>query len=538
MDARRREIAARLAHAAHGESHCPGIHVAPSDVMSLVQRRASVLFDRAPRPFSKVHPPVWIAILVLASAGPLAAQPAELPGDVPDDIVDVPEPNAEPPPGERTAAAIAGAPRPGDESGRVDDRESDSTTRRIARGALAVPRGVFELAFTPVRATVWVFDRYHVAERTRRLFFNDAGTVGLYPIASLESDFGLSAGARFVAKLGGRDRTRLDARIGGRYRQLVSWRLDGSHPDQRLRYGLRLEYDRRPGERFYGIGNADEVSAMAVAPGLIDARFDDTAVGTRFRQQLERAAVSLGVRAAGPLHVRAAATYTDLELGASDVGTPITAVYMPGSLVGFDGVRHLYGEFELAWDSRRPAHRWDSGAVYSAGWLVSAFAGRVGMVGDADFWRYGGDLQRFIRLGQGPRVLALRLHGEAVTGAHDAVPFTELPALGGSSMLRGYPTERFRDRIAALGTAEYEWDLGRAVFGSVFVDAGRVFSSIDELGQLGLGNLRCGYGFALEVHSGRSVLARASIASSVDGGVFLDLRFDPVFDVDPREVRR
>jgi hypothetical protein len=473
-------------------------------------------------------------VVTLVSASSAAADP-DASDDVPDDVAApasvVPARSST----ETGAAAIAGAPRPGDESGRADDGEHDSVMRRIGRGALAIPRGLFQLVFTPVRAGVWATDRYHIPERARRLFFNDDGTIGLYPTARLESGAGVTAGARFVAKLGSR-RARVDAATGGRYREIVAGRLHGSFLGDRLAAELRLEHDLRPRERFYGIGNGDEVPAMNVPPGtMIDARVDDTAVATRFRQRLERGTLALDLRTVDRLHVRAAATHSYLLLSPSDTGPSITDVYLMDSLVGFNGVRQMYGELELAWDSRGPARRWDSSSLYSTGWLVSAFLGRAAVVRHSDTWRYGGDIQRFFRLDTGPRVLALRLHGEAVTGPRGEVPLFDLPALGGTAMLRGYPNERFRDRVAAFGTLEYEWDLARTVFGSLFVDAGRVFPAVD---QISLDALRCGYGFALEVHGKDSFWLRASIASSIDGGVFLDVSFDPIFDIEPRVGRR
>src|SRR5262249_47332439 len=129
----------------------------------------------------------------------------------------------------------------------------------------------------------------------------------------------------------------------------------------------------------------------------------------------------------------------------------------------------------------------------------------------------------------------LHFHGEGVTGSRDEVPFTELPRLGGSTYLRGYPLDRFRDRVAAFGSAEYSWDLSQWFSANLFVDVGRVYSSLDELS---LDHLRMGYGIALEAHSVQSFLLEGSIASSTDGGIFLNLSFNPVYDIDERVRRR
>jgi len=132
-------------------------------------------------------------------------------------------------------------------------------------------------------------------------------------------------------------------------------------------------------------------------------------------------------------------------------------------------------------------------------------------------------------------VLAARAHVEGVTGARGEVPFFELPALGGTKLLRGYPTERFRDRIAAVGSLDYQWDLSQLFSARVFADVGRVYASTHELA---LSGMRLGYGVGLDVHTQTRFWLRGSIASSIDGGVFLDLSFEPVFAVDHRVERR
>jgi len=170
------------------------------------------------------------------------------------------------------------------------------------------------------------------------------------------------------------------------------------------------------------------------------------------------------------------------------------------------------------------------------GWLASAFVGRTQRLDmGVDYSRYGAEVQHFLRIGEGPRVLVARLHGEGVTGGLDEVPFTELPQLGGKALLRGYPTDRFRDRVAAVGSLEYRWDLSFRLTGSLFVDAGRVYPSLRELS---FDDMRVGYGIGIEYHSHASFFGQLSLASSIDGGVFLNLAFDPVFDLDTRVERR
>jgi len=426
-----------------------------------------------------------------------------------------------PPLSERSAADVEGAPVPGNESGRVDAGDGgDSTLRLVGRGVLYLPKVAIEATFAPVRAGVWAYERYQLKERALAIFFDDDLTFGMYPIAVLESGYGVNVGGRFVHRdlFGAHEHLALQAATGGRFRQLASARLrSGDRLGPRVALEVDGEYESHPKDAFYGIGNTDGEEA-------------------RFRQELWRATVIGDLRLAGDLHARGAAAIADFGHGRSDVGAPIDVIYPMESMVGFGGVRHAYGELELRWDSRRAASQWESPSVRASGWLLSGFAGRTTALDEgADYWRFGADLQRFVRIGHGPRVIVGRVVAEAVTGSLDEVPFTQLPRLGGKTLLRGYPLDRFRDRAAALGSIEYAWDVSRELSASTFVDAGRVFPSLYDLDVDGL---RVGYGVALEAHSSRTFLIRASIASSIDGGVFFDIALDPVFDLDPRVKRR
>jgi outer membrane protein assembly factor BamA len=107
------------------------------------------------------------------------------------------------------------------------------------------------------------------------------------------------------------------------------------------------------------------------------------------------------------------------------------------------------------------------------------------------------------------------------------VAFTELPVLGGGEFLRGYTYERFRDRAAVFGSLQYEWDLSHFTAAYLFTDIGRVFDTLDDLTVRGL---RVGYGIGLDIRGESGFLFSASVASSIDGGLFFSLAFNPVVD--------
>jgi hypothetical protein len=455
-----------------------------------------------------------LAVMAALASTSAAAQPPPL--DPTPEASDAP---AAPAP---TAADVAGAPLPGDESGRVDRIDpGDGAGRHLGRGILFLPRAVFVVVFSPFRGAVWALERYQLQERTKQIFFNDEGTIGLYPTARIESGFGLNVGGRFVNRdLAGEDeKLSLAAGIGGRYSQIYHASLgSGRRLGERVSLQIDGEYEQRPKDRFYGVGNLDDAELA------------------RFRQRIARVAAVLDVRTVGPLRALVSAAIKDVEFDRSETGEPIDELYPAEALVGFEGIRHAYSELEVRWDTRRPATPWQPQVIHSAGWLAAAFAGRArALDGGASFWRLGADLQHFVAVGEGPRVLAARLHVEAVDEARDEVAFTELPRLGGKTYLRGYPADRFRDRVATVASVEYRWDLTRILGASLFVDAGRVSGGAPDLDP---DELRVGYGVAVEGHTDRSFLVRAMLASSIDGGIFLDIAFDPVFDLEARTVRR
>jgi hypothetical protein len=453
--------------------------------------------------------------LVLGSASLAVAEPAGE-DDAPPLVV-------EPAPGEAEPSArdVEGAPVPGEESGRIDGTESDEpTTKKVVRGVLFVPRVALAAVLAPVRAGVYAYDRYELQRRYMDLFFNDARTFGLYPVASLESGYGVTAGARLVHKdlFGDGERFRATAATGGRLRYIAALELNsGRRFGDAISLAVEGEIERRPEDRFFGIGN------------------EDMAIETDFRQDLMRASAGVDFRLGGGFHLRPAGTISEFELARSEMGPPIDEVYPNVTRVGFDGARYAYGELELRFDTRRAATRWELASMPATGWLLMGFAGRsTALAEGASYSRYGADLQRYIRIGRGPRVIAARAFGEMVTGARDEVPITQLPRLGGT-LLRGYQSDRFRDRIAAAGSIEYRWDLSYQLAALMFVDAGRVYSSFDALTFDGM---RVGYGVGFELHSTNAFLMRGSIATSRDGGVFFDLSFDPGRDLKPRVERR
>lgn len=395
-----------------------------------------------------------------------------------------------------TAAHANPGAEPGDESGRLDQPTSeDPTGQKVLRSVLLIPKGVITIAMAPVRLGVWVTDKYDLQERARDFFFNDAGTFGIYPTLRYEAGERLRIGAQMDWRPTDQDRVRsfAGASVDG---QLYRVDTGYNHRTELSALDSLAMYERIPDRRLYAVGNVDSGSI-------------------RFDSKLARFAQQGSLKMTDELQARGA--------------------FAIASRQAIEDYKYGYLEAEILWDSRVGDVGWDTPQVTSGGSLVSLWAGHETILDSRDLWRYGTDLQHYFRIGRGPRVLAFRLHGEAIDAPVDEVPVTELPALGGPVYLRGYYLERWRDKVAAVATAEYQWDLSHSLFAAIFVDCGRVYPSIEDMS---FNDLRTGYGIALELHAPGIQGIRGSMASSTDGGLFFNLYLEPVFTLTPRVERR
>jgi hypothetical protein len=143
-----------------------------------------------------------------------------------------------------------------------------------------------------------------------------------------------------------------------------------------------------------------------------------------------------------------------------------------------------------------------------------------------DFYRVDVHLQHYIPLVSRYRVFALRAIGAFTTAdSGQSVPFYLQPTLGGHRDLRGYRESRFRDENTLLLGAEYRWQAWWALDGALFVDAGTVAPTRQDLS---LGNMDVSYGVGFRFHSNRALVGRLDLAFSREGFIPL-LRFEHVF---------
>jgi hypothetical protein len=111
--------------------------------------------------------------------------------------------------------------------------------------------------------------------------------------------------------------------------------------------------------------------------------------------------------------------------------------------------------------------------------------------------------------------LILALHGWTAmsdTADSQTVPLYLMPGLGGTSMLRAYPNYRFHDRNLLVLNAEARVALTMHIDTAVFVDAGSVAPTVEDLR---VANASYGVGFRLHTH--KKTTARLDAAHGREG---------------------
>ncbi len=442
------------------------------------------------------------------------------------------DPVGDPPPVPPVPPAVP----PDQISGVTVDDDSSSTLRDVGRAVLYPIRLGTEIGFAPLRGGAWVVERYQLRDRIAHLFLSDDGSYGLYPTAFVETGLGVNAGVHVFDNdlFGHGEHLALAAGFGGEFKQrydasLTSGRLAG---DTHL--GVRLSYRAWDRSNFFGVGNADQSAPMPAPQPLGEA------VHTRFAQDVTHVELTSSTRIAGPLSIDLLGAYTRRRFSTDaqlDGYQPILNVYDAMSLVGFQhGAENFYGEAALAVDSRAVDNRYISQASPSSGWYGRVGAGFAqGIDGDPSHYvRYTADLRHYFDLFNGDRVLVARGYLEGVTAAADAIPFTDLPRLGGTELLRGFAHDRFRDRVAAVGSLEYDFPLQSWVGAYTFVDAGRV---AHDIGSVDPDGLHVGWGGGLELHTHDAFLFRVQAAHSADG-TFFRFALDPTYDTRGKARRK
>ncbi len=399
------------------------------------------------------------------------------------------------------------------------------------RAVLFLPNLVMRVVLLPIKGLALANDRYQVVDHTIDLLYNDERTAAIVPMLSQQTGYGFSYGLMaFHKDLFGHDEEgSVKATFGGQYFQAYEVELSGDHfLDSPLWLDAAFAYEREPALLFHGIGDPLPASTGS---GLGPS---EAAVATRFRQERVLAAAKLGSAVEDSEQVTRlglSTIYNHRNFGPEERNfsePSIERVYDTSQLDGFDDSTDIIEIGPtLVYDSR------DTAAITSDGWYFDAFGARAFDLGsDVAFWRYGAQLATFIDLYHQSRVLVVRGVLEVATD-DEAIPFSELPRMGGPKRLRGYELDRFRDHIAAVGTVEYHYPIHQFVAGELFLDSGRVGQDYGKVfGADHWSDWRFGGGMGLVIHTEDTTLIKLEAAYG-DGFTFF-FTTDPLKAFDRR----
>lgn len=391
----------------------------------------------------------------------------------------------------------------------TDVRQEQDPGVDLTTFVLRLPQELMELAFVPLMPVAVLFERYDVIDRLFDLLTNDAKTLAVLPVIVPFNASGLGFGATVIYNepLGSADRLiavvlvreNRDRNITVSFgRRLAS--LNGRALS--LSGGYFADHDQRfygfgtgttgPDERLIRVDGVDaEASFQLIAPARVPEY--SAGVGVAFRRR--RIGVGSGVRAPG--------------LARND-----TVPLPPGFGRTLD-----YPELTLesAYDSRDSLGRTTKGFVAT---LESSATHDVNG-GSSGGVRVEGSLSTFLPLLPLYRVLFLSVSaaGTIPIGEDEGVPLHQLVSLGGSSVLRGYPSDRFLGRMGWWATAEwryrfYEYEDSTIGLSAVwFGDVGQVSNDFDGFAD----GLPWSVGFALRAEQNLINLGRAQIAYSPEG---------------------
>jgi outer membrane protein assembly factor BamA len=440
------------------------------------------------------------------------------------------------------AAQTQPAAVPQCETTRCVAQEDDSASAAllwVPRGVLRVPRLAVDASLRLVVLAARVEEKYDVIESIDDVLFNDARTFGIVPSAFYETGFKPSIGARVLHRdlFGRREALKLRALYADVGQQLYTFDLQSGVRFDDLSVHAGAAYERNDALRFHGLGTAELVASVR-GHGAISAFERGIATPAYYESEEGRGAIGLSARLSPRLQLGATAQLRRRDLSTGDPSpedrsfgsTPwVDEVFTATSLTGLGRARtDGYGELVVSWDGRKPTRSHLPLDLAATGPRLATWLGyQSALAGDSgNFVRAGADARHYIDLARGDRILMLRVRTSWAIGRLRSIPFPDLPSLGGSKLLRGYTAGRFHDRGSLLATVEYRYPVQDNISSYLFVDAGRVLDDWRDISTTGMRELRVSWGAGLYLFSGSGLLLRGQLASSIDGGLFIQFLLD------------
>jgi surface antigen Omp85-like protein len=267
-------------------------------------------------------------------------------------------------------------------------------------------------------------------------------------------------------------------------------------------------YRDYPEEDFYGVG-------------FDTPREDHTNFG--LRDHLFEAVTGYHFSPRFAVTVRAGLLETSLGLGKDSALAQLSTRFDSLTAPGFgDPPEHVILTTGAIADLRDQLNNPHKGALFMVG--LSRFEDRHG--GPFEFTRAAGDARFYVPLFTPKHVIAARaLVSSDWPDAGSRVPFYLQSMLGGSRLLRGYPSFRFRDDALTAFSVEYRFEPISKLELALFYDAGQVAESFSALD---LADLKTAWGGGIRIKSKHRMLLRFDVARSRETTRYL-VKTSPAF---------
>lgn len=379
--------------------------------------------------------------------------------------------------------------------------EEDALVYRL----LAVPEYLWEGISYPIKRLSIFYERVDLMERALDFFLNDERTGGIYPRFALggiiSSGIGFTAFENNLFNQGKEGRVSYLFGVRGNQQGEVSY-IDPSVLGTAFKFEAAFNATNFDEGRFFLNGN--------------QAREEDKTLFslTQF---------DLGARLSRAVFGDLSASLLGRFFFAEGDQSDKAGEQIPLTVAGVGPAVHAFEvEPGLRYDSRDNPFSPSTG-----GFLDATFTYTDQFNGD-DF-RYLGytlEARRYLPVFRGNRILVLRsLFGKQSPVDGRSIPFYELNILDLDHGLRGFSRGRFRDRGRLLFNVEWRYPIWERFDGSVFLDAGQVFSRYRDIDTA---DFQYSVGFGFRFATTRQFAFRAHVAVSEDGVLALlrgDLEF-------------
>jgi endonuclease/exonuclease/phosphatase family metal-dependent hydrolase len=282
------------------------------------------------------------------------------------------------------------------------------------------------------------------------------------PILTYDSDAGFGYGAKVFALNPLKSNESFDAVVFNSTKGERWYRFVFSIPDFELRQGKNypfsldfiVDYDKWNKNNFYGIGN--------------NSSYENAEV---YQKEPLETSVTAGRTFTKNIITQAGFKYKTIRNFGFSENSKLAAL-PPGLNKGRVSFGSIF--FTLRYDTRNSFVNPSRGVVLQA---EGEYAPKL-RLNNVNFTSLGGWVQYYNTLFYPKTVLALRFGLHSATGEN--LPVQTLLSLGGNSSLRGYSSDRFMDKTAALFNAELRFPIYWRFGGVLGFDAGKVWSSVSK----------------------------------------------------------